>query len=212
MAGLPHARAPSRMPGTLGAASQPSLFVADWTASGQLLVITALTLDALCVVSLSLSLSLSASPLSHTLSHILTHPHTHLNIYDKHTPLPSPHLLVRWLCERLLPKGGINGRPDKPADACYAWWVCASLAILGALDRIDRAAVTCHLLSLQCEGGGFSSRPRVSADLFHTHFALAALALLRCPGVAELSPVYCLPRALGPMPASPVPSMSARSA
>lgn len=26
-----------------------------------------------------------------------------------------------WLCERQLPNGGLNGRPEKLPDLCYSW-------------------------------------------------------------------------------------------
>uniref|UniRef100_H2ZE28 Geranylgeranyl transferase type-2 subunit beta n=1 Tax=Ciona savignyi TaxID=51511 RepID=H2ZE28_CIOSA len=32
-------------------------------------------------------------------------------------------LLGWWLCERQLPSGGLNGRPEKMPDVCYSWWV-----------------------------------------------------------------------------------------
>ena len=47
-------------------------------------------------------------------------------------------LLGWWLCERQLPSGGLNGRPEKLPDVCYSWWVLASLAILGKIHWIDR--------------------------------------------------------------------------
>lgn len=51
-----------------------------------------------------------------------------------------------WLCERQLPCGGLNGRPEKRVccrtifccsqplaqeDVCYSWWVLSALSILG---------------------------------------------------------------------------------
>lgn len=29
--------------------------------------------------------------------------------------------LAWWLCERQLPSGGLNGRPEKLPDLCYSW-------------------------------------------------------------------------------------------
>ena len=49
-------------------------------------------------------------------------------------------LLGWWLCERQLPGGGLNGRPEKLPDVCYSWWVLASLSILGKIHWIDRYA------------------------------------------------------------------------
>lgn len=30
--------------------------------------------------------------------------------------------LAWWLCERQLPSGGLNGRPEKLPDLCYSWY------------------------------------------------------------------------------------------
>lgn len=60
-------------------------------------------------------------------------------------PIPKGHLheidadqLGWWLCERQLPSGGLNGRPEKLPDVCYSWWVLSSLTILGRLHWIDK--------------------------------------------------------------------------
>lgn len=39
--------------------------------------------------------------------------------------------LHEWLLERQDSSGGFNGRPGKTCDACYAWWIGASLCIIG---------------------------------------------------------------------------------
>ena len=49
-----------------------------------------------------------------------------------------------WLCERQLPSGGLNGRPEKLPDVCYSWWVLASLSIIGRTHWIDK------VLFVQC--------------------------------------------------------------
>ena len=46
-------------------------------------------------------------------------------------------ILGWWLCERQLPSGGLNGRPEKLPDVCYSWWVLASLTMLGRLHWIN---------------------------------------------------------------------------
>jgi geranylgeranyl transferase type-2 subunit beta len=40
-------------------------------------------------------------------------------------------LLVAWLGSRQLSSGGVNGRPDKREDGCYAWWVVVRSCITG---------------------------------------------------------------------------------
>lgn len=53
-----------------------------------------------------------------------------------------------------------KGRPEKQPDVCYSWWVLASIAIIGKLDAIDKAALRRFILACQDdESGGFSDRP-----------------------------------------------------
>jgi geranylgeranyl transferase type-2 subunit beta len=39
------------------------------------------------------------------------------------------------------------------------------------------------------EAGGFGDRPGNMVDVFHTHFAIAGLSLLKFEGVQEVDPV-----------------------
>lgn len=48
-----------------------------------------------------------------------------------------------WLCERQLPSGGLNGRPEKLPDVCYSWWVLSALTILGRLHWVDKEQLVC---------------------------------------------------------------------
>ena len=54
-----------------------------------------------------------------------------------------------WLCERQLPMGGLNGRPQKLEDVCYSWWVLSSLQMIRQLHWIDIHALTKFILSAQ---------------------------------------------------------------
>ena len=54
-----------------------------------------------------------------------------------------------WLCERQLPIGGLNGRPEKLEDVCYSWWVLSSLKMVRRLNWIDGPALTKFILSAQ---------------------------------------------------------------
>ncbi|XP_063239302.1 geranylgeranyl transferase type-2 subunit beta isoform X2 [Bacillus rossius redtenbacheri] len=104
-------------------------------------------------------------------------------------------LLGWWLCERQLPSGGLNGRPEKLPDVCYSWWVLSSLSMLGRLHWIDGAALAGFILACQdAETGGFSDRPGDVPDPFHTLFGLAALSLLGDAAVGAVSPTYCMPQ------------------
>ena len=104
-------------------------------------------------------------------------------------------LLGWWLCERQLPSGGLNGRPEKLPDVCYSWWVLASLCILGRLHWIHREALVTFVLACQDpETGGFSDRPGDLPDPFHTVFGLAALSLMGDPAIKPVNPTYCMPQ------------------
>ena len=130
-------------------------------------------------------------------------------------------LLGWWLCERQLPSGGLNGRPEKlpgehenpntcilisaipfsilyfstlSLDVCYSWWVLASLSILGRLRWIDREKMIKFILASQDEEtGGISDRPGDLPDPFHTLFGIAGLSMLGADDrLAEVNPVYCM--------------------
>ncbi|GLB41013.1 putative terpenoid cyclases protein prenyltransferase [Lyophyllum shimeji] len=99
-----------------------------------------------------------------------------------------------WLCERQLPNGGLNGRPEKLEDVCYSFWVLSAMAILDKIPWIDADKLTAFILSAQdMEGGGIADRPGDMVDVFHTHFGVAGLSLLGYPGLVDLDPVYCMP-------------------
>lgn len=57
--------------------------------------------------------------------------------------------LCWWLCERQLPSGGLNGRPEKLPDVCYSWWVLSSLKIMGRLHWISADKLEQFILSSQ---------------------------------------------------------------
>ncbi|RPB27381.1 rab geranylgeranyltransferase beta subunit [Terfezia boudieri ATCC MYA-4762] len=103
-------------------------------------------------------------------------------------------LLGEWLCERQLPNGGLNGRPEKLEDVCYSWWVLSSLAMIDRLHYIDRDNLIAFILSCQDpERGGIADRPNDMPDVFHTVFGVAGLSLLGYPGLREVDPKYCMP-------------------
>ena len=102
--------------------------------------------------------------------------------------------LAWWLVERQLPCGGLNGRPQKLEDVCYSWWVLSALSLLGRLHWIDAHALRSFILSAQDpDHGGISDRPDNVADVFHTLFGVAGLALLGEPGLEHVDPTYCMP-------------------
>ncbi|KAF5707874.1 geranylgeranyl transferase type-2 subunit beta [Fusarium globosum] len=105
--------------------------------------------------------------------------------------------LGRWLSERQVPCGGLNGRPEKDEDVCYSWWVLSSLAMIERTHWIDRDALIAFILKCQdTETGGISDRPGNMVDVWHTQFGLCGLSLLGYPGLGAVDPVYCMPKTI----------------
>ncbi|KAI0125654.1 prenyltransferase and squalene oxidase [Xylariales sp. AK1849] len=103
--------------------------------------------------------------------------------------------LGRWLSERQLQNGGLNGRPEKQEDVCYSWWVLSSLEMIGRTHWIDRDALIKFILRCQdTETGGIADRPGDMVDVWHTLFGMTGLSLLGYPGLDAVDPVYCLPK------------------
>ncbi|EKM49774.1 uncharacterized protein PHACADRAFT_265451 [Phanerochaete carnosa HHB-10118-sp] len=92
---------------------------------------------------------------------------------------------IRWLLHNQAVDGGFSGRTNKISDACYCFWCGASLAILGAGDLVDNAALVAFLARCQFSMGGLAKAPEKPADPYHTYMALAAAAVLPSPHVNE---------------------------
>ncbi|XHG05123.1 hypothetical protein AWENTII_008371 [Aspergillus wentii] len=100
-----------------------------------------------------------------------------------------------WLSERQMENGGFNGRPEKLEDSCYSWWVGASIAMIDKIHWIDGSKLASFILKCQDpEAGGFGDRPGNMVDVFHTHFGIAGLSLLKFDGIKEVDPIYCMPK------------------
>ncbi|KAK6842984.1 prenyltransferase and squalene oxidase [Apiospora arundinis] len=79
--------------------------------------------------------------------------------------------------------GGFNGRPNKLADTCYAWWVAGALQVLSSAlpeaASLDRTSGRAFLLQkTQNAYGGFGKDAGAPPDLFHSYLGLAALAAM----------------------------------
>lgn len=57
--------------------------------------------------------------------------------------------LGRWLSERQVEGGGLNGRPEKLEDVCYSWWVMSSMAMIDRLHWIDADKLATFILKCQ---------------------------------------------------------------
>ncbi|KAG8390875.1 hypothetical protein BUALT_Bualt01G0129100 [Buddleja alternifolia] len=95
-------------------------------------------------------------------------------------------LLLDWSLQKQAQDGGFQGRANKPADTCYAFWVGGVLKILGADKFINEKALREFLLTCQSEYGGFSKFPRLLPDLYHSYYGFCAFSLLEEPGLNSL--------------------------
>ena len=94
--------------------------------------------------------------------------------------------LAFWLCERQLPSGGLNGRPEKLEDVrlhfslslcffivvnesvqvCYSFWVLSALSILRKVHWIDVDKLVAFILSAQVSLASLSARITVCCNPF----------------------------------------------
>lgn len=85
--------------------------------------------------------------------------------------------LTRWLIFRQI--DGFQGRPNKPVDTCYSFWVGASLKILNALQLTNYVTNKRYVYATQDNiVGGFSKWPETCTDPMHTYLGLAGLSLI----------------------------------
>ncbi|RMZ77123.1 hypothetical protein DV737_g4565, partial [Chaetothyriales sp. CBS 132003] len=105
----------------------------------------------------------------------------------------SPHEYFGLPLQREVPFiAGFNGRTNKMADTCYCFWNLSALDILGMPDLADHDALRRYLLDkTQHKIGGFSKAPGEHPDLMHSYLGLAALAVMKEEGLAELDPALC---------------------
>ncbi|XP_065060016.1 geranylgeranyl transferase type-1 subunit beta-like [Rhopilema esculentum] len=93
--------------------------------------------------------------------------------------------IKRWCILRQ--KSGFQGRPNKPVDTCYSFWVGASLQLLGASELIEKDANREYLMGTQhATVGGFSKWPDFHPDVLHTYFGLCGLSLMSQPGLLSV--------------------------
>ncbi|KAJ7975821.1 Geranylgeranyl transferase type-1 subunit beta [Quillaja saponaria] len=95
-------------------------------------------------------------------------------------------LLLDWIMQRQGKDGGIQGRPNKASDTCYAFWIGAVLRILGGYNFLDKKALCVFLLTCQYEYGGFSKFPGQFPDLYHSYYGFTAFSLLEERGLHPL--------------------------
>jgi len=95
--------------------------------------------------------------------------------------------MKRWLLFRQ--EDGFNGRPNKPVDSCYSFWIGSALKILNAFQFTNFEKNREYLLLAEDRiAGGFSKWPGSTTDPFHTYFSLCGLSFMDEPGLQEVMP------------------------
>ncbi|KAL3226323.1 hypothetical protein MRX96_004422 [Rhipicephalus microplus] len=95
--------------------------------------------------------------------------------------------LQRWCLDRQ--SSGFQGRPNKPIDTCYSFWVGAALKLLGAFKFVNHEKNLEFLYSTQDPiTGGFSKWPDSDPDPMHAYMGIASLSLMGVEKVAPLEP------------------------
>ncbi|PSN32157.1 Geranylgeranyl transferase type-1 subunit beta [Blattella germanica] len=99
--------------------------------------------------------------------------------------------LKRWGLSRQI--SGFQGRPNKPVDTCYSFWLGAVLKILGVFDMVDFEENRNYILSTQDPiVGGLSKWIDTSPDPLHTYMGLCGLGLMEADGLSEVHPALSI--------------------
>ncbi|KAM6965172.1 geranylgeranyl transferase type-1 subunit beta [Aplochiton taeniatus] len=93
----------------------------------------------------------------------------------------------RWCIMRQ--QSGFHGRPNKPVDTCYSFWVGATLELLGVFQYTDFERNRNYILSTQDRlVGGFAKWPDSHPDPLHAYFGICGLSLLGEPSLRKVHP------------------------
>uniref|UniRef100_A0A0N4ZR19 Protein geranylgeranyltransferase type I n=1 Tax=Parastrongyloides trichosuri TaxID=131310 RepID=A0A0N4ZR19_PARTI len=76
-------------------------------------------------------------------------------------------------------KKGFSGRVNKDEDACYTFWVCGTLEILGYKELVSTSNAISFLEKCYDNySGGFSKIPGYPPDILHSYFSIASISIL----------------------------------
>jgi len=91
---------------------------------------------------------------------------------------------------------GFHGRPSKPDDSCYTFWLGATLKLLNSTHLIDERKVVEFTLSTQDDViGGFGKHPDVMPDVLHAYMSISGLAILGRPPLRPVDPALNISQA-----------------
>ncbi|XP_040277577.1 geranylgeranyl transferase type-1 subunit beta [Bufo bufo] len=93
----------------------------------------------------------------------------------------------RWCIMRQ--QNGFHGRPNKPVDTCYSFWVGATLTLLDIFKYTNFEKNRNFILSTQDRlVGGFAKWPDSHPDALHAYFGICGLSLMGESGINEVHP------------------------
>ncbi|NXA28565.1 PGTB1 transferase, partial [Ibidorhyncha struthersii] len=93
----------------------------------------------------------------------------------------------RWCIMRQ--QTGYQGRPNKPVDTCYSFWVGATLKLLNIFQYTDFEKNRNYILSTQDRlVGGFAKWPDSHPDALHAYFGICGLSLIGESGIFKVHP------------------------
>lgn len=82
--------------------------------------------------------------------------------------------------------GGLQGRPNKPADTCYAFWIGATLQLLHATHFLSHRALLFFLRKTETRVyGGFGKDEEALPDALHSYMGLAGWSVVSGGGDEE---------------------------
>lgn len=95
--------------------------------------------------------------------------------------------LRRWCLFRQ--DGGFQGRPNKPTDTCYSFWIGATLKLLDFYNFVNEEENTRFILSTQDPiTGGMAKWPDTIPDPLHTYMGISGLSLMNMEGTIPVYP------------------------
>lgn len=104
--------------------------------------------------------------------------------FDIQDLFPGDSRLITWLVSRQ--DSGFHGRVNKPADTCYAFWIGATLDMLGCYEFVDTDALYAFLSTTHSSYGGYGKHADCFPDALHSYMGISGLAIAKEPGILGL--------------------------
>ena len=95
--------------------------------------------------------------------------------------------LERWCVNRL--NEGFNGRPNKPDDTCYTFWIGGALDILKPFPEIAEFVMKCSAFVCNTQDdctGGLAKWWDNSPDPLHTYLGFSGLSIANWEGISRI--------------------------